>query len=221
MAQSFRRLGARVSLIERFAILAQDEPEAVDVVRRALQADGVELYEHTAVQSIARQGAGIACSIATDAGEQALVGGSHLLVAAGRKPNVAGLNLEAAGVTISPKGIVVDARLRTANKRIFAIGDVAGGAQFTHIAGYHAGIVIRNALFGLPAKVNYRALPWVTYADPELAHVGLTEAGARKAGHRVNVLSQPFSANDRAQAERRTEGLAKVVLGVRALSASA
>jgi pyruvate/2-oxoglutarate dehydrogenase complex dihydrolipoamide dehydrogenase (E3) component len=92
---------------------------------------------------------------------------------------------------------------------------VAGGPQFTHIAGYHAGIVIRNALFGLPAKVDDKALPWVTFTDPELAHAGLTEAEALKAGHAVEVLNWTFASNDRAQAERATEGLAKVILGPR------
>jgi pyruvate/2-oxoglutarate dehydrogenase complex dihydrolipoamide dehydrogenase (E3) component len=144
-----------------------------------------------------------------------LVQGSHLLVAAGRKPNTAGLGLEAAGIEFTPRGITVDQRLRTTNRRVFAVGDVSGGPQFTHIAGYHAGIVIRNALFGLPAKVDYAALPWVTYADPELAHVGLTEAAAREAGHDVSTLLQPLSGNDRAQAERATEGLAKIILGPR------
>ncbi|MFC7611155.1 hypothetical protein [Teichococcus aestuarii] len=105
--------------------------------------------------------------------------------------------------------------MRTGNRRVFAIGDVAGGPQFTHVAGYHAGIVIRRALFGLPARVDYAALPWVTYADPELAHVGLTEAAARDAGHAVTVLAEPLAGNDRAQAERTTEGLIKAVLGRR------
>lgn len=141
------------------------------------------------------------------------VAGSHLLIAAGRRPNVENLDLDAAGVAFTPKGITVDARLLTSNRRIFAIGDVSGGPQFTHIAGYHAGIVIRNALFGLPAKVDYTALPWVTYTDPELAHAGLTEAEARKGGHDVQILTWSFALNDRAQAERATEGLAKVVLG--------
>jgi pyruvate/2-oxoglutarate dehydrogenase complex dihydrolipoamide dehydrogenase (E3) component len=109
------------------------------------------------------------------------------------------------------KGITAVARMRTTNRRAFAIGDVAGGPQFTHIALYHAGIVIRNALFRLPAKVDYRALPWVTYTDPELAQVGLTEAAARAAGQDVRVLRWPFSENDRAQTERDTEGLVKVI----------
>jgi pyruvate/2-oxoglutarate dehydrogenase complex dihydrolipoamide dehydrogenase (E3) component len=213
MAQAFRRLGAEVTVVEKFSILARDEPEAVEVVRRQLVAEGVRLLEGTGVTSVAKARDGVTVELERDGAAVEIISGSHLLVAAGRRPNVENLNLEAAGIAATPKGITVDARLRTSNTGVFAIGDVAGGPQFTHIAGYHAGIVIRNALFGLPAKVNYDALPWVTYADPELAHTGLTEADARKAGHSVQVLSWPLEMNDRAQAERRTEGLAKVILG--------
>jgi pyruvate/2-oxoglutarate dehydrogenase complex dihydrolipoamide dehydrogenase (E3) component len=213
LAQSFRRLGARVSVIEMGLILARDEPEAADVVRRALLAEGVELHERAAVKSVARASdGGVAVTIERD-GAALAIGGSHVLVAAGRKASVGGLGLEAGGIAYTAKGVTVDAGLRTTNRRVYAIGDVAGGPQFTHIAGYHAGVVIRSALFGLPARVDYKALPWVTYADPELAHVGLTEADARKAGHQVTALMQPFSGNDRAQAERRTEGLAKIIVG--------
>jgi pyruvate/2-oxoglutarate dehydrogenase complex dihydrolipoamide dehydrogenase (E3) component len=210
MAQSFRRLGSQVTVIEAFGILARDEPEAVEVVRAALLRDGVTLLEKVGVQEVRRDADGITVLL-----DGSSVRGSHVLVAAGRRPDVENLGLEAAGVAVSPKGVQVDARLRTSNRRIFAIGDVAGGPQFTHVAGYHAGIVIRNALFGLPAKVDYAALPWVTYADPELAHAGLTEADARKAGHAVQVLTWSFAMNDRAQAERATEGLAKIVLGAK------
>ena len=215
MAQSFRRLGARVSLIERLTILPRDEPEAVEVVRRSLRADGVDLHECMAVTSVQRLGGAIEITIEATDGVVRTIQGSHVLIAVGRRPNTGGLGLENAGIAYSPQGVTVDARLRTTNGKVFAIGDAAGGPQFTHIAGYHAGIVIRNALFGLPAKVDYRALPWVTYADPELAHVGLTEASAKLGGHEVSVLLQPFSGNDRAQAERRTEGLAKIIVGGR------
>jgi pyruvate/2-oxoglutarate dehydrogenase complex dihydrolipoamide dehydrogenase (E3) component len=214
MAQAFRRLGARVTLIERAAILPRDEPEAVTILRNALIHDGITLHEGIEVVAARKAGAGVELELRGNAGI-VLVQGSHLLVAAGRKPNTAGLGLEAAGIEFTPRGITVDQRLRSSNRRVFAIGDVAGGPQFTHIAGYHAGIVIRNALFGLPAKVDYAALPWVTYADPELAHVGLTEAAAREAGHDVSTLLQPLAGNDRAQAERATEGLAKIILGPR------
>ncbi len=212
MAQAFRRLGSQVTVIEQQAILGRDEPDAVAVVRAALLADGVALMEGRKVASVRRTADGVAVELA-DGGPA--VSGSHLLVATGRRPNVEGLGLEAAGIATGDKGITVDARLRTSNRSVFAIGDVCGGPQFTHVAGYQAGIVIRNALFLLPAKVNYAALPRVTYTDPELAQVGLTEAEARKAGHAVEVLSSPLSMNDRAQAERRTEGFVRIVLGTR------
>ena len=123
-----------------------------------------------------------------------------LLLAIGRRANVDGLDLEAAGIESSPRGITVDASLRTSNRRIFAIGDVVGPYPFTHMASYQAGIVIRRALFRLPAKVDYRAVPWVTYTDPELAHVGLTEAEALDQDASVRVLTSSFAENDRAQA---------------------
>jgi pyruvate/2-oxoglutarate dehydrogenase complex dihydrolipoamide dehydrogenase (E3) component len=135
----------------------------------------------------------------------------HLLVATGRRPSIEALDLAAAGIASTGKGITVDARLRTTNRRAFAIGDVAGGPQFTHVALYHAGVVIRNALFRIPAKVDYRALPWVTFTDPELAQVGLTEAAARAVEQAPRVLRWPFAENDRAQTERETRGLVKVV----------
>jgi pyruvate/2-oxoglutarate dehydrogenase complex dihydrolipoamide dehydrogenase (E3) component len=213
LAQSFRRLGAQVTVIEKFGILAKDEPEAVAVVRASLLRDGVTLLEGVGISEVHRDGRGVTVLLDGDSPAGRSITGTHLLVAAGRRPNIEGLGLDAAGVASTPKGVTVDARLITSNHRVFAIGDVAGGPQFTHVAGYHAGIVIRNALFGLPAKVDYASLPWVTYADPELAHAGLTEADARKAGHDVQVLNWSFSLNDRAQAERATEGLAKIVLG--------
>jgi pyruvate/2-oxoglutarate dehydrogenase complex dihydrolipoamide dehydrogenase (E3) component len=214
MAQAFRRLGAAVTQVERAAILPKDEPEAVAVLRAALLREGIALHEGVEVFAARRAANGVELGLRGPDGPVVLQG-THLLVAAGRQPKIEGLGLKAAGIEAAPRGIAVDAGLRSTNRRVFAIGDVAGGPQFTHIAGYHAGIVIRNALFGLPAKVDYAALPWVTYADPELAHVGLTETAAREAGHDVSTLMQPLSGNDRAQAEGKTEGLAKVVRGRR------
>jgi pyruvate/2-oxoglutarate dehydrogenase complex dihydrolipoamide dehydrogenase (E3) component len=211
MAQAFRRLGSTVTLIDAGTILARDEPEAVAVVRARLVEEGVVLHEQARIAGVARSTGGVAVTLA----DAAVIAGTHLLVAAGRKANLEGLGLAEAGIAFTPRGITVDAGLRTTNRSVFAIGDVAGGPQFTHIAGYHAGLVIRSALFGLPVKADYAALPWVTYTDPELAHVGLTEAEARKAGHDVSVLVEPLSGNDRAQAERETAGLIKIVLGRR------
>ena len=212
MAQAFRGLGAQVTVIERGGILPRDEPEAVALLREVLTGQGITLVEGAQVaQTRPRTMMGVEVELA----DGTILAGTHLLVAAGRKPNMEGLDLSLAGVECTPRGMTVDARLRSSNRRVFAAGDVAGGPQFTHVAGYHAGVLIRNILFGLPARVDYTALPWVTYSDPELAHVGLTEAEARLASHPVQVLTQPLAGNDRAQAERSTEGLAKIILGAK------
>lgn len=215
MAQSFRNLGSQVTVIEKFGILARDEPEAVALVRAALTRDGVALLEGVGVKEVQGGTGTVTVTLDADGPSGRTVSGSHILVATGRRPNIEDLGLEAAGIEASPRGITVDDSLVTRNRRVFAIGDVSGGPQFTHIAGYHAGIVVKNALFGIPARINYAALPWVTYCHPELAHTGLTEADARKAGHKVKVLTWSLDMNDRAQAERDTEGLVKVVLGSR------
>jgi pyruvate/2-oxoglutarate dehydrogenase complex dihydrolipoamide dehydrogenase (E3) component len=215
MAQAHRRLGARVTVLEMFSILAKDDPELVDVVRRRVAAEGVTLLEKTKILGVARRGDGAAAGVAVEIerdGKRETVEGSHLLVAAGRSASVDGLDLEKAGIAYTKKGVTVDAGLRTSNRRVFAIGDAAGGLQFTHVAGYHAGIVIRQALFRLFwTKADTSAVPWVTYTDPELAHVGLSEADAKKAGREVRVLRWPYRENDRAQAERATEGFIKVI----------
>ena len=210
MAQAHRHLGARVTVVEMFSIMASDDPELVDVVRARLAGEGIDLREGVTVARVEKAGNGVAVVIAGNGAEDR-VQGSHVLIAAGRRPNVDGLDLENAGIAYSPAGIQVDARLRTTNRRVFAIGDVAGGYQFTHMAGYHAGIVLRNALFRLPAKVDTRAVPWLTYTAPELAQVGLTEDRARKQAGDIRVLRWPFAENDRARAERETDGLVKVI----------
>jgi pyruvate/2-oxoglutarate dehydrogenase complex dihydrolipoamide dehydrogenase (E3) component len=212
LAQAHRRLGSKVTVIEAMSILPKDDGEAAGIVRERLAQEGIRILEHAKVERVSRDGNSIAVMISTGGNTQMLEG-THLLVAAGRRPNVDGLGLESAGIAYGPSGIKVDPRLRTSNKRAFAIGDVAGGFQFTHMAGYHAGIVIRNVLFNLPAKVDYSAVPWVTYTDPELAHVGQIEATARLEDASAKSVKWPFSENDRAQAERATEGLIKAVVG--------
>jgi len=210
LAQAHRRLGAEVSIVEAFTICPKDDPELVAVVRTALLADGVLINEGAKVKAVAGAAGAITVTLETKDGERQ-ISGSLLLVAAGRRANVAGLELEKAGIAYTVKGITVDSGLRTSNARVFAIGDVAGALQFTHIAGYHAGIVIRRALFRLPAKASYAAAPWVTYTEPELANVGLTEAQARAQHGDIRVARWPFHENDRAQAERETEGFVKIV----------
>lgn len=210
LAQAYRHLGAEVSVLEMASIMPKDDPELVDIVRLRLQFEGVNLHEGVKVVSVEKSSEGVAVTIDRDGAEE-VISGSHLLIAAGRQVNVEGMALKVAQVAFDDRGIKVDARLRTTNKKIFAIGDVAGGFQFTHKAGYDAGVVIKNALFKLPAKADYSALPWVTYCAPELASVGLSEEAARKAHGEIRILRWPFSENDRARAERLTDGLVKVV----------
>ena len=220
MAQAHRRLGAEVTVMELARLLMKDDRELAQIVIDRLQQEGMKFYEGGRNLRIEKTEQGISayCDLGDEEhAEQACIQGSHLLIATGRRANVKGLNLDAAGVNYSPRGVEVDARLRSSNKRIFAIGDVAGPYQFTHMAAYQAGIVIRNMLFKLPAKVDYSAVPWVTYTDPELAHVGMTEADTEKAGLAVKVLRWKFAENDRAQAERRTEGMVKVVTSAKGL----
>lgn len=211
LAQAYRRLGARVTVLEAKQIMPKDDPEAVAILRQSLERDGVVIRENAAVTAVAKTDGGVAVTISRD-GESEAVAGSHLLLAAGRAANVEGMGLDAAGIKYSRKGVEVDAGLRTSNPRTFAIGDVAGGLQFTHVAGYHAGLIIRRVLFKVPAKADASAIPWATYTDPELAHVGLSEAQARERSLSVNVARWPLHDNDRAQAERELHGLAKIVV---------
>jgi pyruvate/2-oxoglutarate dehydrogenase complex dihydrolipoamide dehydrogenase (E3) component len=210
MAQAHRRLGAKVTVVEGFKALGKDDPELTAVVLKHLRAEGLEIRENTKVERIEGAAGQIRVHVAGAEGSS-VVEGTHLLVAAGRKANIADLGLDAAGIVNDKRSITVDAGLVTSNKKVFAIGDVVGGLQFTHVANYHAGIVIRRALFRMPAKVATHHIPWVTYTDPELANVGLSEEAARKAHGTINVYRWPYHENDRAQAERKTEGFIKVV----------
>jgi len=211
MAQSHNRLGSKVSLLDLNEPLSNDDPELTKIVVERVKEEGVNVYSSAKTLNISKKGTQITVEIEHD-GKKKKITGSHLLVAAGRVPNVNGLNLEAAGIEYDRRGIKVDKKLKTTNKRVYAIGDVAGGLQFTHMANYHAGLIIKNALFKMPVKENTDIVPWVTYTDPELAHVGLNEKMARERhGDAINVLRWPYAENDRAQAERKTTGLVKVI----------
>lgn len=209
MAQAHRRLGCRVTVIEGSKAFGRDDPEMAAVVLANLRAEGVEILEDAPVTALSGQAGDITVTLKDGRAVQ----GSHLLMAVGRKVHLEGLNLDAASVKHDRKGVTVGPDLRSSNRRVYAVGDAAGGLQFTHVAGYHAGVVIRQIVLGLPAKATTRHIPWVTYTDPELAQVGLTEAEARKAhGAALTVLRQEFHHNDRAQAEGKTRGLLKVMV---------
>ncbi|WP_338550179.1 dihydrolipoyl dehydrogenase family protein [Roseovarius phycicola] len=209
MAQAHVRLGSKVTVIEGMKALGKDDPEMAAVVLDRVRAEGVEVAE----DAMASEVRGKAGAIEIETKDGRVFKGTHLLMAVGRKANTDRLNLEAAGIETTRAGIKVDAALKTTNSKVYAIGDVAGGLQFTHVAGYHAGIIIRSALFGLPAKANHDHIPWATYTDPELAQVGLTEAQAREThGDALEVVRFPYSGNDRAIAERKTDGLIKLMV---------
>jgi pyruvate/2-oxoglutarate dehydrogenase complex dihydrolipoamide dehydrogenase (E3) component len=217
IAQAHRRLGAAVTILEAGPrLLARDDPELAGVVAAALADEGVAVRTGVAAAAVEPAPAGSADAVRVLLADGSAVAGSHLLVATGRRPVTEGLGLEAAGVAVDRSGIVVDASLRTANRRVYAIGDCAGGAaaglRFTHVANYHAGLVIRNALFRLPVRVDAAAIPRVTYTDPELAAVGLSEEEATARHGAVRVLRWPVAENDRARAERATRGLVKAVV---------
>jgi pyruvate/2-oxoglutarate dehydrogenase complex dihydrolipoamide dehydrogenase (E3) component len=216
IAQAYRRLGAEVSLLEAGPrLLGREDPEMAAVVGRALLKDGVVVRTGAAVERIEPRRSGVGVAV-RDGERLEILEGSHLLVAVGRKAVTEGLNLAAAGIEVDGSGIVVDRGLRTGNRRVYAIGDCAGGAasgyRFTHVSNYHAGLVVRSALFRLPVKIDTIPIPRVTYTDPELAAVGLSEEEARARHRAIRILRFPFSENDRARAGRETAGHIKAVV---------
>ncbi len=206
LAQAHRRLGSQVTVIEAARALGRDDADAAALVLAVLRAEGVTVLEGVAVTAVAG-------AVTVTLADGRRIEGSHLLLAIGRKVAVERLNLTAAAVAFTAKGVTVNARLRSTNRRIFAVGDAAGGLQFTHVAGYHAGVVVRQAALGLPARVRGDHIPWVTYTEPELAQIGKTEAEVRaEHGAAVTVQRVEFEHNDRAMTEGRTAGFLKVMI---------
>jgi pyruvate/2-oxoglutarate dehydrogenase complex dihydrolipoamide dehydrogenase (E3) component len=204
MAQAHRRLGSRVTVVEAARVMGREAPEMVAPLLARLRGEGIDIREGV---KIARVSGNVV--LHTDAGE---IAGTHLLVAAGRAVNLERLDLDAGGIARTDKGVKVDARLRSVtNRAVYAVGDVAGGG-FTHVAGYHAGVVVRQVVLGLPARARTDHIPRVTYTDPELAQVGLSEAEAKRRHGRIEVVSAEFHHNDRAVAEGHGEGMVRVIV---------
>ncbi|MFQ3348229.1 MAG: pyruvate/2-oxoglutarate dehydrogenase complex dihydrolipoamide dehydrogenase (E3) component [Paracoccaceae bacterium] len=204
-------MGVRVSLIDADPLLSRDDPELSAYVKNALLSEGVELYTEQKIQSIEQAHGEIRLDIAGGVS----IKGSHVLIAAGRVAQVDGLNLHLADVKIGKNGIIAGPDLRTTNKRIYAMGDaLQDGLRFTHVAGYHAGVLVRSLLFGLRAGQKTQHIPRVTYSDPELAQVGLTEAQARLLYHdKITVISQSLALSDRAQTQgKQDQGLIKLIV---------
>jgi pyruvate/2-oxoglutarate dehydrogenase complex dihydrolipoamide dehydrogenase (E3) component len=210
LAQAFRRLGSGVTVLDADRALAQYDPECVEVLLAQLEREGVTIRTGVSVSQIARAIGHLGVTV-TREGRQEMVGGSHLLIAAGRKPLLDGLGLQAAGIRCDDNGVLVNAKLRTSNAQVYAIGDVASRQpRFTHAASHEASLVIRNALFRQGVRMDAAAIPHVIFTDPEFAQTGLTEAQARARKYKVRILRRPYCENDRAQAERQVRGHIKI-----------
>lgn len=209
MAQAHVRLGSKVTVLEEAKALGKDDPELAAIALERLRAEGIDIIEGALAEKI--EGSAGKITIHTKDGQT--FQGSHLLMAVGRTPNVDKLDLEKAGIDYDRSGLKVDASLRTTNKRVYGVGDVASKLQFTHVAGYQAGVLVRQIVLGMPAKNREDHIPWVTYTDPEIAQVGLTEAQAREQyGEKLFVARYAFHENDRLIAEGKTTGLIKVMV---------
>ncbi len=213
MAQAFRRLGSAVTLLSNSSLLPREDKEAAAVIRVQMHREGLDIIEGAGIESVRHTKEGHEISYKVSGKEKKLKA-THILVATGRTPVYETLDLSNAGVCVDKNGIQVDGHLRTTNKRIYALGDVAGGPQFTHAAGYHASIFVQHALFkNFLAKTDYRSLPRVTYTAPELAHAGLSCEEAKKTyGDTVQIVRWDIKENDRAKAERRTEGFIRIIV---------
>ena len=190
--------------------MADEDGECAAVVVEAIAAEGVAFLLGSSVTSVRQADGRIELAVMRGEVEE-IVSASHVLVAAGRVPRLDGLDLEEGRVRYRPGGIVVNRALRTSNHRVYAIGDAAGGRLLPHVANYHAGLVVRNALFRSPTKVRYNVVPRVIHTDPELAHVGITDVEAKRRRYSIRVLRWPYRENNRAQAERMLRGHVKVV----------
>ena len=210
LAQAYCFLGSKVTIIQHSYLLPKDDPSHVEELKNIFIKQGINIYEESTVQAVTKKDTAIEVTFQKD-GNNHVVNASHLLIATGRQPNINGLALEKANVQCEKSGVIVNKRLRTSNKRIYAIGDVINGPKFTHIAAYQANIVLQNILFKLHKSVDNRALPWVTYTTPQLAHVGLTEKQAAKINGEKRIIVKRFQDNDRAQSENKTAGGIKLI----------
>jgi pyruvate/2-oxoglutarate dehydrogenase complex dihydrolipoamide dehydrogenase (E3) component len=212
LAQAFARFGSRVIVLDiADRILLKEDRDAAELVRRALERDGVELHLGVRIEEVHREGGESRLRFSRD-GEERRVAADAILVAAGRAPNVGGLGLEAAGIAYDQKGVKVDERLRTTNHRVYAAGDVAADHKFTHVADAQARLVIENALFFGRKKASDLVIPWCTFTSPEVAHVGLSEEQGRQAGHEVETLTIPLAQVDRAVLDGEEEGFLRLHL---------
>ncbi|MFH1020657.1 MAG: FAD-dependent oxidoreductase [Pseudomonadota bacterium] len=213
MAQAFCRLGTRVTVIQRSGqILSKEDRDLAEIVQQTLAEEGVTFLLNTTVVRVGNPGREREVVVKNAAGETMTLKGEAILVALGRAPNVKGIGLEKIDIPFDHNGIAVNSYLRTSHRHIYAAGDVIGGHQFTHVAGYEGGVVLRNAVFHLPQKADYTNVPWCTYTHPALASIGLNEKRAQQAGIGYTVWSEEFTGNDRGLAEGESAGMIKLLL---------
>jgi pyruvate/2-oxoglutarate dehydrogenase complex dihydrolipoamide dehydrogenase (E3) component len=213
MAQAFTRLGSKISVVDRGEqILGKEDPDMAAIIQQRLSAEGVCFHMGASIETVSEKKDQKVVTIKDINGERLDLKGDAVLVAMGRSANVQNLGLENIGVLFDGFGIKVDPRLRSSQRHIYAAGDASGGYQFTHAAGYEGGVVVSNAIFRLPRKVDYTWLPWCTYVDPELASIGMNEKTALKNGIDYSVWMEPFRDNDRSLAEAQTTGMIKMIL---------
>jgi pyruvate/2-oxoglutarate dehydrogenase complex dihydrolipoamide dehydrogenase (E3) component len=210
LAQAHRRLGSEVTVIETGRVISRDDPELGDYLLKCLRDEGIRVLENARLERIEPFGNNIQAVFAM-LGKSYSVEASHLLLSMGRAPATADLNLDAAGIKYSERGIQVSKSLCTSNRKVYAIGDVTGESDLAHAARHHASVAVKNALFLFPTHAQHGTMPWVTFTDPEVAHVGLTEETARDRFGRLQILRWPYRDNFRAQAERKTGGFVKVI----------
>ncbi len=210
LAQAFRRLGSEVTVLEAAQPLGKNDTECTAVVLDRLEREGVVIRSGVKIARIERARGKVQVILEGIEGEES-VEGTHLLATTGRKPALGGLGLEAAGIAFADSGITVSKKLKTSNKRVYAIGGAAGQSRSAQAATYHAGLVIRNALFRQRVRANNDIIPSVTFTEPEVAQAGMTEAEARQRGIKIKIIRWPYNDNDRAQIERETRGHIKVI----------
>ncbi|MEN6447261.1 MAG: NAD(P)/FAD-dependent oxidoreductase [Syntrophaceae bacterium] len=215
LAQAFQRLGSRVIVVEFMPqILGPEDPDVADILRDRLTSEGMEILTNTRAMKAESTGGRIHLTVGPAEGEgpSQVIKGDAILVAAGRRPNIDGLGLEAAGITYTPVGIPTNDRMKTSVPHIYACGDINGVMPFTHVAGYEGGIALTNAVLRLPRKADYAKIGWCTYTDPEVASIGLNEKRALKEGTKYHVLEERFDDNDRALAEGEPAGKIKMLV---------
>lgn len=213
MSQAFCRLGTKVSVVDMAPqILVKEDRDLADTVQAVLQSEGVDFHLDSAIEEVKDLGHQKEVILKTGQGSSISLKAETIFAALGRGANTSELGLEQIGVNFNLQGIMVDSRLRTNHKHIYAAGDVNGGFQFTHAAGYEGGIVVSNAIFRLPRKVDYTFLPWCTYTDPPLGSIGMNEKSAGKAGINYKVWNEEFKDNDRSLAEGESVGKIKMIL---------